>query len=144
MNTRGEFRTKNESFGVLVKHSKLEAEVVLVVNGQISSAFKHTEDYDYSFMNNKAKKVYEIIKTGIAGCKAKNGKSLPFELGTSVMHEFIKTKTEYVIELFNGELVGCEINTIDGDVLKLDYAKENMIQHREIQDSNKCDLIFKN
>lgn len=127
MFTRGEFLTKDESFGALVSHSKQATEIVLVSSGQVASAFRHDETGDYSFLNNKAKEMYKIIKDGIGGCKSKNGSSMPFPLGTSVMHEFTKSKTEYLIELFNSELVSCKINCVGGEEVNLAYTETSQI-----------------
>lgn len=127
MFTRGEFLTKDESFGALVSHSKQATEIVLVSSGQVASAFRHDETGDYSFLNNKAKEMYKILKDGIGGCKSKNGSSMPFPLGTSVMHEFTKSKTEYLIELFNSELVSCKINCVGGEEVNLAYAETSQI-----------------
>lgn len=127
MFTRGEFRTENDCFGVLVEHSKIRTEVLLISSGQVSSAFKHDDSGDYSFLNNNAKDVYKIIKDGLGGCKAKNGTSMPFPLGTSTMHEFTKSKNEYLVELFNGELVSCNIQCQNGTSLELSYTETNSI-----------------
>lgn len=127
MFTRGEFLTKDESFGALVSHSKQATEIVLVSSGQVASAFRHDETGDYSFLNNKAKEMYKILKDGIGGCKSKNGSSMPFPLGTSVMHEFTKSKTEYLIELFNSELVSCKINCVGGEEVNLAYTETSQI-----------------
>lgn len=127
MFTRGEFLTKDESFGALVSHSKQATEIVLVSSGQVASAFRHDETGDYSFLNNKAKEMYKILKDGIGGCKSRNGSSMPFPLGTSVMHEFTKSKTEYLIELFNSELVSCKINCVGGEEVNLAYTETSQI-----------------
>ena len=71
--------------------------------------------------------MYKILKDGIGGCKSKNGSSMPFPLGTSVMHEFTKSKTEYLIELFNSELVSCKINCVGGEEVNLAYTETSQI-----------------
>lgn len=122
MFTRGEYRDKNGTYGVIMKHTKQESEVILVLSGQVHSAFKRNFDGEYSFINNKAKEMYGILQTGLVGCKAKNGVSMPFSLGSSVMHEFTKTKNEYSIELFNGEVVSCNIICNDNSCIKIEYS----------------------
>ena len=125
MFTRGEYQDKNDTYGVLVSHTKQEVEVILVSAGQVCSAFKATHDgTEYSFLNKKAKDLWKIIHGGISGCKSKNGSAVPFELGTSVMHEFTKSKNEYCIELYNGCLVGCDILTALDHMVKLSYVKD--------------------
>ena len=120
MYTRGEYKDKEGSYGVLMRHTKDATEIVLVTNGQVSSAFKHEAGEDYSFLNVKAKEMYKIVHTGLAGCKAKNGGSIQFELGTSVLHQFTKLKIDYNVELYNGEIVGLEAAG-DKQAIKLAY-----------------------
>lgn len=128
MFTRGEYVTKEDCYGVLLSHSKDSGfEIVLVASGQIVSAFKHDITGDYSFLNPKAKELYKIIKDALAGCKPKNGTILPFVLGTSVMHEFIKAKNEIIIELYNGEIVSADIVCTNETQIKLKYVEENQI-----------------
>lgn len=127
MYTRGEYRDKSDAFGVIMSHSKHECTIVFVKSGQVASAFKHDETGDYSFLNSKARGMYDIIKSGLSGCKAKNGQPLPFPLGTSVCHEFTKSKSEYSLELFNGEVVGANIATVNDEHIQLEYTNENLI-----------------
>lgn len=128
MYTRGEYITKDDCYGVLLSHSKDSGfEIALVSSGQIASAFKHDISGDYSFLNPKAKELYNILKNALVGCKPKNGTTLPFVLGTSVMYEFTRAKMENLIELYNGEIVKADISGEDGTQVKLEYATENQI-----------------
>lgn len=128
MYTRGEYITKDDCYGVLLSHSKDSGfEIALVSSGQIASAFKHDISGDYSFLNPKAKELYNILKNALVGCKPKNGTTLPFVLGTSVMYEFTRAKMENLIELYNGEIVKADISGEDGTQIKLEYATENQI-----------------
>lgn len=128
MYTRGEYITKDDCYGVLLSHSKDSGfEIALVSSGQIASAFKHDISGDYSFLNPKAKELYNILKNALVGCKPKNGTTLPFVLGTSVMYEFARAKMENLIELYNGEIVKADISGEDGTQVKLEYATENQI-----------------
>lgn len=128
MYTRGEYITKDDCYGVLLSHSKDSGfEIALVSSGQIASAFKHDISGDYSFLNPKAKELYNILKNALVGCKPKNGTTLPFVLGTSVMYEITRAKMENLIELYNGEIVKADISGEDGTQVKLEYATENQI-----------------
>lgn len=122
MYSRGEYSDQKDTYGVLIRHTKQECEVILVQSGQVCSAFKKDATDSYSFLNNKAKQVYELIHTGISGCTAKNGTSVQFALGTSVIHQFIKSKVDYAVELYNGEMVGIEAEK-DNCKLKTSYLE---------------------
>lgn len=125
MFTRGEYSDKTSTYGVLISHNKQETEIVLVVSGEVASAFKRSGGDDYSFLSNKAKNLYNILHTGLAGCASKNGISVEFDLGTSVIHQFTKSKLDYAFELFNGEIVGADIQG-DTDSVKLSYCKDGV------------------
>ena len=122
MYSRGEYSDKKDTYGVILKHTKHECEILLIQSGQVCSAFKRDATESYSFISNKAKEVYEIIHTGLAGCTSKNGVSTQFALGTSVIHQFIKAKIDFAIELFNGEIAGIEADC-DGKKLKTSYIE---------------------
>lgn len=123
MFTRGEYRDKEGTYGVIMSHTKQETEIILVTSGEVSSAFKRTTTDEYSFLNNKAKNLYTVIHTGLLGCTSKNGISVQFDLGTSVVHQFTKQKIEFAVELYNGEIVGMDAQG-DKDYVKLDYLKD--------------------
>ena len=116
MYTSGEYTEGGKKYSVIMKHTKADTEIILVESNQVHSAYHRTALEEESFLNNKAKRFYSIIHTGLVGCKAKNGTSTPFVLGTSVIHQFIKSKVEYAIELFNGEIVGAEIEGQDSKI----------------------------
>lgn len=120
MITRGEYRDQNGTYGAIIKHTKLETEVILVESGVVHSAFKTNKTGDYSFLNKKAKEAYTFVRNGIKGCTAKNGMAAPFVFGTSVRHEFTKSKVEYSVELYNNEMVGAQI-TSDNSYVYLEY-----------------------
>ena len=122
MYSRGEYSDQKDTYGVLIRHTKQECEVILVQSGQVCSAFKKDVTESYSFLNNKAKQVYELIHTGLSGCTAKNGTSVQFALGSSVIHQFIKAKIEFAVELFNGEMAGIEAEK-DNCKLKTSYLE---------------------
>ena len=102
--TRGEYRDDKGTYGVLLTHTKQEVEAVLVTAGQVSSAYKQCGGDEFSFLNKKSKELWRIIHAGLKSCTAKNGVAVPFVTGTSVRHEFIKSKVEYCIETYNGEI----------------------------------------
>ena len=126
MITRGEYRDSSGTYGAIVKHSKLETEIILVEAGIVSSAYKTNRTGEYSFINKKAKEMYKFIKNGVKGCTAKNGTPMPFVFGTSVRHEFIKTKIEYQVELYNNELCGADI-TSENNYIHLEYYDDEGI-----------------
>ena len=125
MFTRGEYQDASGTYGVIVKREKTNIEVLLIESGSVISAFKHDDTGDYSFANVRAHDAERLISNGIRGCTSKNGNAIPFDLGTSIMHEFIRTKIEYIIELYNGELVGAEIKDEQkSKYIRLEYMKD--------------------
>lgn len=116
MYSRGEYRDKDGTYGVIMSHTKQSTEIILVTSGQVSSAFKTENNEDYSFINTKAKEMYIVIKQGLSGCKAKNGQPVPSELGARILHQFQKAKVDYAVALYNNEIVGVDIS---GDNLKI-------------------------
>ena len=116
MYSRGEYRDKDGTYGVIMSHTKQSTEIILVTSGQVSSAFKTENNEDYSFINTKAKEMYIVIKQGLSGCKAKNGQPVPSELGACILHQFQKAKVDYAVALYNNEIVGVDIS---GDNLKI-------------------------
>lgn len=125
MFTRGEYQDTSGTYGVIVNRDKTNIEVLLIESGSVISAFKHDDTGDYSFANVRAHDAERLISNGIRGCTSKNGNAIPFDLGTSIMHEFIRTKIEYIVELYNGELVGAEIKDEQkSKYLRLEYMKD--------------------
>ena len=125
MFTRGEYQDTSGTYGVIVNREKTNIEVLLIESGSVVSAFKHDDTGDYSFANVRAHDAERLISNGIRGCTSKNGNAIPFDLGTSIMHEFIRTKIEYIVELYNGELVGAEIKDEQkSKYLRLEYMKD--------------------
>lgn len=113
MYTRGEYRDKDGTYGAIVSHTKSETVIILVTSGQVSSAYKRDANNEFSFINKKAKELWGILHNGLLSCKPKNGQAAPFVLGTSVIHQFTKNKTEYAMELYNGEIAGVDIGSSD-------------------------------
>ena len=125
MFTRGEYQDTSGTYGVIVNREKTNIEVLMIESGSVISAFKHDDTGDYSFANVRAHDAERLISNGIRGCTSKNGNAIPFDLGTSIMHEFIRTKIEYIVELYNGELVGAEIKDEQkSKYLRLEYMKD--------------------
>ena len=121
MLTRGEYQSANATYGVLCSHTKLCTEAVLIESGMVVSAYKSDTTGEYSYNNTKAKDMVLMLKAGIRGCTSKNGVPAPFQLGTITQHEFTKTKVDYVIQLFKGEVVGADIQA-DERRLELSYT----------------------
>lgn len=132
MFTRGEYTDKNGTYGVIMSHTREETEIVLVTSGEVCSAFKRNSSGEYSFLNTKAKEMYKVIQTGLSGCKPKNGQPMPFELGSSMMYEFIKAKVEYTIETFNSEIVSADIVWGDDNKIHLEYLNNGSIMPTNI------------
>lgn len=125
MVTRGEYQDKNGTYGAIVVKDKQDIEILLIQSGQVCSAFKRDSSGEYSFLNNRAKNAEKLLSNGVRGCNSKNGNPIPFPLGTSMLHEFVKTKVDYTIELFNGDLAGAEIRS-DGteEFIRIEYSEE--------------------
>lgn len=131
MLTRGEYKNKTDSYGVIISYTRQEAEVILVSAGQVCSAFKTNSTGDFSFISNKAKDLWNTISNGIRSCSNKNGTAVPFVYGTSVIHNFSKSKVDYAIERFNGDLCGAEISGEDLYVY-LKFTEETSIMPQNI------------
>lgn len=126
MFSRGEFTIDNVTYGAIVSHTKLCTEVILVLSGQVVSAYKNDSTGSYSYNNVRAKELAQVIINGARGCTAKNGMPAPFELGAMSIHEFIKAKVEYLIQEYRGEVVGALIQS-ERLRAELVYCKENLI-----------------
>ena len=126
MFTRGEFSIDGVTYGVIVNHTKTFTEAILIISGTVISAYKTDETGSYSYNNNKAKKLVTTLKSGIKSCTSKNCTPVPFELGAMNQHEFIKTKTEYIVQLHRGELVGAYIQS-EALRIELQYVAEAVI-----------------
>lgn len=123
MFTKGEFSIDGVTYGALVSHTKQRTEVLLVTSGTVVSAYKSDSEGSYSYNNVRAKELAKILQTGIKGCTSKNCTPQPFVLGAMNMHEFKKSKTDYIISLHRGELVGAYIQSGNARV-ELDYIPE--------------------
>lgn len=126
MFSRGEFTIDNVTYGAIASHTKVCTEVVLVLSGQVVSAYKTDMSGSYSYNNNRAKELAQLIIKGAKGCTAKNGVPAPFELGAVMMHEFIKAKVEYLMQMYKGEVVGAHIQS-DRIRVDMDYCNQDLI-----------------
>lgn len=111
MFTRGEYVSDNVVYGVMLSHTKYRTEALLITSGTVVSAYKVDETGSYSYNNNKAKEMVQLIQNGLKGATHKNSAPMPFKLGAMTQHEFIKAKVEYIIQLHKGELVGAFIQS---------------------------------
>lgn len=141
MFTRGEYTNESGTYGAIVSHTKTCTEAILFQSGIIVSAYKTDDTGDYSFNNVKAKEMVQLIKAGVRGCTSKNGTPGPFVLGAITTHEFTKTKVDYTIQLFKGELAGCIIEA-DTKRIELNYTEgkgliPNGIKYIKLTTSNK-------
>lgn len=109
MLTRGEYRDRENTYGVICWHTKDEVEFILTSNGNVWSSYKKVNNEEYSYGNKVAKNVWDIIKKGLKGCTAKNVTAAPFVLGTVGRHRFTKTKIDFVLDRYSNELAGAEI-----------------------------------
>ena len=122
---RGEYRDSSKAYGVMLSKNKLDIEIILVEAGQVVQAFKRDSTGEYSFANVVAKNLDKLLQTGLKGCNSKNGQPIPFIYGTSIFHEFVKTKNEYAFEKFNDELVAAEIRTNgDAEFLQIKFSED--------------------
>lgn len=126
MLTRGRYRDKDGEYDVLLSHTKHEVEVILAVSGKVSSAYKSSNGEEYSYINKKAKELWKIIFTGLKLCTVKNGVAVQFIYGTSIRHEFKKSKIDYSIETFNGSVCGV---TVSGENIEinLEFTENNSL-----------------
>ena len=125
--TRGEYRTLDNQFGLILYNTKTESELILVKDGNVWSSYKTCETGNFSFGNKQAKEVWQIINVGIKSCTAKNGVAAPFVKGTVSRHTFQKNKLEYVLERYNGEIAGAEIIG-EGTYIYLEYYEDESIR----------------
>ena len=120
--TTGEYQTEKETYGIILNHTKNFIETVLVLNGEVQSAYKKENDIEYSFLSNSAREMYRVIQNGLSGCKPKNGTPMIFELGSSMIYSFTKSKVEYNIELFNSEIISADISWGESSSISLRYT----------------------
>ena len=126
MYTRGEYNVNNVTYGVLMNHSKIGTEAILINAGTVVSAFKTDVTGKYSYNNVRAKEFVSLISAGVKGCNSKNGTPVPLAsgLGAATMHQFIKSKVDYTLTLHRGEVVGAYIQS-DTQRIELDYIEES-------------------
>lgn len=126
MFTKGEFTTKDVTYGALMSHTKSKIEIILVNSGVVVSAYKSDETGAYSYSNVRAKEMAQMVLAGTKGCTSKNAVPMPFELGAMTQHEFIKSKVEYIMHMYRGEVVGAFIQSADRR-LEMEYVPEIQI-----------------
>ena len=123
MFTRGEFTVGNVTYGAILNYTKARTEAVLITSGTIVSAYLVDDTGSYSYANVHAKELVKLIQSGVKACTSKNCVPMPFELGAMNQHEFIKSKVEYTIQLYRGEVVGAFIQSSDKRV-EMEYIPE--------------------
>lgn len=126
MFTRGEFTTDNVTYGVIMNHTKAAIEAILVTSGTVVSAYKVDDTGSYSYNNVRAKEFVQLIQNGTKGCTSKNATPSPFALGAMNQHEFIKSKVEYIMQMYRGEVVGAYIQS-DDKRIEIDYSETSAI-----------------
>lgn len=119
--TRGEYSTDNVTYGVVMSHSKMRMEMVLVLAGSIVSAYKYDSSGQYAFNNNKAYDLAMMLNQGLRGCTSRNCSAVPFALGAASRHEFTKSKMDYRMDCYQGSIVGARIQN-DKKRIQLEYC----------------------
>lgn len=123
MFTRGEFTVDNVTYGAIMSHTKARTEAILITSGTVVSAYLVDDTGSYSYNNVRAKELVKLIQSGVKACTSKNCVPMPFELGAMNQHEFIKSKVEYTIQLYRGEVVGAFIQSSDKR-LEMEYISD--------------------
>ena len=123
MISKGEFKFDNATYGVILSHTKASTEAVLVNAGTVVSAYKTDITGNYSYANVRAKELVSKLKTGLRQCTSKNGVPTPCELGSMNTHNFTKSKVQYSIMLYRGEVYGAYI-TSDTFEINLEYTTQ--------------------
>lgn len=126
MFTRGEFTTNNVTYGAILSHTKACTEAILVTSGTVVSAYKVDSSGSYSYNNVRAKELVKAVQNGLKSCNSKNCTPVPFELGAMNEHTFIKSKVEYTMQLYRGEVVGAFIQS-DTIRVEMEYVSEATI-----------------
>lgn len=123
MFTRGEFTVDNVTYGAIMSHTKARTEAILITSGTVVSAYLVDDTGSYSYNNIRAKELVRLVQSGVKACTSKNCVPMPFELGAMNQHEFIKSKVEYTIQLYRGEVVGAFIQSSDKR-LEMEYISD--------------------
>ena len=126
MFTRGEFTVDNVTYGAIMSYTKARTEAILITSGTVVSAYLVDDTGSYSYNNVRAKEMVKLIQSGVKACTSKNCVPMPFELGAMNQHEFIKSKVEYTIQLYRGEVVGAFIQSSDKRV-EMEYIADATI-----------------
>lgn len=113
MFTRGEFTVDNVTYGAIMSHTKARTEAILITSGTVVSAYLVDDTGSYSYNNVRAKEMVQLVQNGVKASTSKNCVPMPFELGAMNQHEFIKSKVEYTMQLYRGEVVGAFIQSSD-------------------------------
>lgn len=123
MFTRGEFTVDNVTYGAIMSHTKTRTEAILITSGTVVSAYLVDDTGSYSYNNVRAKELVRLVQSGVKACTSKNCVPMPFELGAMNQHEFIKSKVEYTIQLYRGEVVGAFIQSSDKRI-EMEYISD--------------------
>ena len=116
MFTRGIVRVENYEYKALLNHTNKRVEIILIDGDVIYSAYRKDDTGEYSYKNNKAKQIWDIINRGLRGCSSRNRTTIPFDLGVATRHAFTRVKRDYIIDKFDKDICGIEVNAEDGSV----------------------------
>lgn len=124
MFTRGEFTVDNVTYGAIMSYTKARTEAILITSGTVVSAYLVDDTGSYSYNNVHAKELVKLVQSGVKACTSKNCAPMPsFELGAINQHDFVKSKVEYTIQLYRGEVVGAYIQSSDKRV-EMEYVAD--------------------
>lgn len=132
MISTGEYRENNiKSYNIAIEHSSNpnKALVVLWKDNEIISAYRKDSMSEKCARSKLAKKVWDtMLSAGLKKCSPKNGFPQPFIMGTSMLYSYetgkknVKTGS---LELFNKELVACQIEDVS-------YDKDGVVTEQSI------------
>lgn len=126
MFTRGIVRVENYEYKALLNHTNKRVEIILIDGDVIYSAYRKDDTGEYSYKNNKAKQIWDIINRGLRGCSSRNRTTIPFDLGVATRHAFTRVKRDYIIDKFDKDICGVEVNAEDGSVyINLTYTNKD-------------------
>ena len=131
MITVGEYKTPEESLGLICKHEDKNFEIVLVKNNMVYSSFKKDGIEEYSYGNKKARGVYKTLNMGLKGCSSKNGAPVPFELGVAIRYMFKRAKIDFSVQKFKTDICCAEISSNDFYIF-LNYSSNTAIMPTSI------------
>ena len=128
MITKGTYSDNGVVYGAIIKHSKIMTEAILYTNGTVVSAYKSTQEGNYSAFSSKAREMVNLLNVNIRKCTSKNCVPEPFELGSLNKHVLKKRKAkdgiakeDDIVMLHRGELCGAAITGNKGEVIDVYY-----------------------